>query len=185
SERPSTENPALAVTQAALMSFLPTGYVFSGEPDSEQPPDQSLRAIAERAGTTVDAVAYDALLATDDAMLLLPLFNYADTNHDALYEQMQDPTAILGLADGGAHCGAICDASMPTSVLTPWARDRTRAPRLPLEEATRRLSAHPAELYGLTDRGRVAEGLRADLNVIDPVALKLHAPRAVSDLPAG
>ena len=118
-------------------------------------------------------------------MLLLPLFNYADTNHDALYEQMQDPTAILGLADGGAHCGTICDASMPTYVLTHWVRDRSRGPRLPVEDAIRRLTSQPADLYGLTDRGRVAEGLRADLNVIDPVALTLHAPRAVSDLPAG
>ena len=185
SELPSTENPALAVTQAALMAFLPTGYVFSGEPDYEQPPEQSLRAIAERAGTTVDAAAYDALLSTDDTMLMLPLFNYADANHDALYEQMQDPAAILGLADGGAHCGTICDASMPTYVLTHWVRDRTRGPRLSVEDAIRRLTSQPADLYGLTDRGRVAEGLRADLNVIDPVALKLHAPRAVSDLPAG
>jgi N-acyl-D-aspartate/D-glutamate deacylase len=185
SELPSTENPRLAFTQAALMTFLPTGYVFSGEPDYEQPPEQSLLAIAERAGTTVDAAAYDALLTTDDTMLMLPLFNYADTNHDALYEQMQDPTAILGLADGGAHCGTICDASMPTYVLTHWVRDRSRGPRLPVEDAIRRLTSQPADLYGLTDRGRVAEGLRADLNVIDPVALTLHAPRAVSDLPAG
>jgi N-acyl-D-aspartate/D-glutamate deacylase len=159
--------------------------VFSGEPDYEQPPEQSLLAIAERAGTTVDAAAYDALLTTDDTMLMLPLFNYADTNHDALYEQMQDPTAILGLADGGAHCGTICDASMPTYVLTHWVRDRSRGPRLPVEDAIRRLTSQPADLYGLTDRGRVAEGLRADLNVIDAVALTLHAPRAVSDLPAG
>src|SRR5262249_59463363 len=178
SERPSTENPALAVTQAALMSFLPTGYVFSGEPDSEQPPEQSLRAIAERAGTTVDAVAYDALLATDDTMLLLPLFNYADTNHDALFEQMQDPTTVLGLADGGAHCGTICDASMPTYVLTHWVRDRTRGPRLPLEDAVRRLSSQPPDLYGLTHRGPVPQGARADPQARGLKARAAHAPRA-------
>src|SRR5262249_19089612 len=165
--------------------FLPTGYVFSGDPDYEQPAERSLRAIAERAGMTVEAAAYDALVETDDAMLLLPLFNYADTNHDALYEQLQDPTAILGLADGGAHCGTICDASMPTYVLTHWVRDRTRGPRLPIEDAVRRLTSQLADLYGLADRGRIAVGLRADLNVIDPLALKLHAPRAVCDLPAG
>ena len=118
-------------------------------------------------------------------MLLLPLFNYADANHDALYEQMQDPAAILGLADGGAHCGAICDASMPTYVLTHWVRDRTRGPRLTLEDAVRRLTAQPADLYGLDDRGRIATGMRADLNVIDFDHLRLHAPRAVADLPAG
>jgi len=119
------------------------------------------------------------------AMLLLPLFNYADANHDALYEQMQDPAAILGLADGGAHCGAICDASMPTYVLTHWVRDRARGPRLALADAVRRLTSQPADLYGLADRGRVAPGLRADLNVIDFDRLRLHAPRAASDLPAG
>ena len=167
------------------MSFLPTGYVLRGAPDYEQPADRSLGAIAERAGTTVEAAAYDALCETDDTMLLLPLFNYADRNHDALFEQMQDPIAVLGLADGGAHCGTICDASMPTYVLTHWVRDRSRGPRLSLEDAVRRLSSQPAELYGLDDRGRVAEGLRADLNVIDPRALTLHAPRAVRDLPAG
>ena len=95
------------------------------------------------------------------------------------------PIAVLGLADGGAHCGTICDASMPTYVLTHWVRDRSRGPRLSLEDAVRRLSSQPAELYGLDDRGRIAEGLRADLNVIDPRALTLHAPRAVRDLPAG
>jgi N-acyl-D-aspartate/D-glutamate deacylase len=98
---------------------------------------------------------------------------------------MQDPTAVLGLADGGAHCGTICDASMPTYVLTHWVRDRTRGPRVPLEEAVRRLSSQPAELYGLGDRGRIAEGRRADINVIDLPGLRLGAPRAVADLPAG
>jgi N-acyl-D-aspartate/D-glutamate deacylase len=184
-EQPTGGTPMQAVTQAALMTFLPRGYVLSGEPDYEQPETQSLRAIADRAGITVEAAAYDALLTDDDTMLLLPLFNYSETNHDALYEQMQDPTAVLGLADGGAHCGTICDASMPTYVLTHWVRDRTRGARLTVEDAVRRLSSQPADLYGLTDRGRVGEGLRADLNVVDPVALKLHAPRAVADLPAG
>jgi N-acyl-D-aspartate/D-glutamate deacylase len=118
-------------------------------------------------------------------MLLLSLFNYADGNHDALFEQMQDPTAVLGLADGGAHCGAICDASMPTYVLTHWVRDRSRGPRLGLEDAIRRLTAQGADLYGLGDRGRIQEGLRADVNVIDLPALRMHPPRVVHDLPAG
>jgi N-acyl-D-aspartate/D-glutamate deacylase len=118
-------------------------------------------------------------------MLLLPLFNYADANGEALYEQMQDPAAVVGLADGGAHCGAICDASIPTYVLTHWARDRTRGPRLALEDAVRRLTSQPAALYGLHDRGRLTPELRADINIIDMRSLRLHAPRAVADLPAG
>jgi N-acyl-D-aspartate/D-glutamate deacylase len=187
SEQPVTEDPTQIFTQAALTGLLPFCYVLAGDdPDYEQPAAQSLMAIAERAGTTVEAAAYDALASGDGStMLLLSLFNYADGNHDALYEQMQDPTAILGLADGGAHCGAICDASMPTYVLTHWVRDRTRGPRLALEDAVRRLTSQPADLYGLDDRGRIAPGMRADLNVIDFDHLLLHAPRAVADLPAG
>lgn len=186
-EQPVTEDPVQTFTQAALIGLLPYCYVLAGDdPDYEQPASQSLMAIAERAGTSVEATAYDAMVAGDGStMLLLPLFNYADANHDALYEQMQDPSAILGLADGGAHCGAICDASMPTYVLTHWVRDRTRGPRLTLEDAVRRLTSQPADLYGLDDRGRVATGLRADLNVIDFEHLRMHAPRAVADLPAG
>ena len=185
-EQPVTEDPTQIFTQAALMGLLPYCYVLAGEPDYEQPLTESLQAIAERSGTGVEAVAYDAMAAGDGStMLLLPLFNYADANHDALFEQMQDPHSVLGLADGGAHCGAICDASMPTYVLTHWVRDRTRGPRLALEDAVRRLTSQPADLYGLADRGRVALGLRADLNVIDFAGLRLHAPRAVADLPAG
>ncbi len=186
-EQPVTEDPTQTFTQAALIGLLPYCYVLAGdEPDYEQPAARSLLAIAERTGTTVEAIAYDAMAAGDGStMLLLPLFNYADANHDALYEQMLDPSAILGLADGGAHCGAICDASMPTYVLTHWARDRTRGPRLTLEDAVRRLTSQPADLYGLSDRGQVAIGLRADLNVIDFEHLRLHGPRAVADLPAG
>ncbi len=186
-EQPLTEDPVQTFTQAALIGLLPFCYVLEGDdPDYEQTAAHSLMAIAERDGTSVEAAAYDALLAGDGStMLLLPLFNYADANHDALYEQMQDPAAILGLADGGAHCGAICDASMPTYVLTHWVRDRSRGPRLTLEDAVRRLTMQPADLYGLDDRGRVATGMRADLNVIDFDHLRLHAPRAVTDLPAG
>jgi N-acyl-D-aspartate/D-glutamate deacylase len=186
SERPVTDDPVQTFTQAALMGLLPSCYVLGAQPDYEQPASASLGQLAARAGTGVESFAYDSLVADDGmAMLLLPLFNYADANHDALYEQMQDPAAVLGLADGGAHCGAICDASIPTYMLTHWVRDRTRGPRLSLEDAVRRLTSQPADLYGLTDRGRVAVGLRADLNVIDFAGLRLHPPGAVRDLPAG
>ena len=174
-----------AFAAAALASVLPRCFALAGIPDYEQPRHRSLGKIAEATGTPVEAVAYEALTASDDAMLLLPLFNYSDANHDALYEQMQDPSAILGLGDGGAHCGVICDASIPTYVLTHWVRDRTRGPRLGLEDAIRRLTSQGADLYGLEDRGRIAEGLRADVNVIDMGGLELHQPRVAHDLPAG
>jgi N-acyl-D-aspartate/D-glutamate deacylase len=187
SEQPVSDDELLLLQQAGIGMYLPRCYPIAGdgEPDYEPPAEESLGAIAERTGQSPDAVAYDLLTESDGTMLLLPLFNYADGNHDALYEQLQDPDAILGLADGGAHCGAICDASIPTYVLTHWVRGRTRGPRISLEEAVRRLTSQTADLYGLTDRGRIAEGLRADLNVIDLEQLRLHAPRAVHDLPAG
>ena len=187
SEQPVSDDQLAQLQQAGIVMYLPRCYLIAGdhEPDYEPPAEESLGAIAERTGRSVEAIAYDLLTGDDNAMLLLPLFNYADTNHDALYEQIQDPDAILGLADGGAHCGAICDASIPTYVLTHWVRGRTRGPRIALEEAVRRLTSQTSDLYGLADRGRIAEGLRADLNVIDLDHLRLHAPRAVHDLPAG
>ena len=187
SEQPVSDDELQLLQQAGIGMYLPRCYAIAGdgEPDYEPPAEESLGAIAERTGQSPEAVAYDLLTANDDGMLLLPLFNYADGNHDALYEQIQDPDAILGLADGGAHCGAICDASIPTYVLTHWVRGRTRGPRITLEEAVRRLTSQTADLYGLGDRGRITQGLRADLNVIELEELRLHAPRAVHDLPAG
>lgn len=118
-------------------------------------------------------------------MLLFPMFNYADGDHDVLLQQLQDPAAVLGLGDAGAHCGAICDASIPTYALTHWVRDRTRGPRLDVADVVRRLTSQPADLYGFDDRGRIAEGLRADINVIDLDALQVLPPRVEHDLPAG
>ena len=98
---------------------------------------------------------------------------------------MRDPSSVVGLADGGAHCSMICDASLPTFVLAHWVRDRTRGERLPLEQAIRMLSRDPAELYGLGDRGRIAVGRRADLNLIDLERIALDLPEVFSDLPTG
>ncbi len=92
---------------------------------------------------------------------------------------------ILGLADGGAHVAAICDASQPTYMLTHWARDRTRGAKLPLEQVVKKQTSEPANLYGLGDRGTIQVGKRADLNLIDFDRLTLPAPYAVRDLPAG
>jgi len=98
---------------------------------------------------------------------------------------MVHPRTVLGLSDGGAHCGLICDASMPTFLLTHWVRDRTRGPRISLEDAVRLQTSSTAALYGFGDRGVVAEGKKADLNVIDFDGMRLHAPQMVFDLPAG
>ena len=159
-------------------------HLLGPVPDYEQPRSTSLAALAEASGRSTEEVAYDGLLA-EGTMLLYALYNYADWDHEVLYEQLQDRDAVVGLADGGAHVAFICDASIPTYFLTHWARDRTRGAKLELGEAIRRLSSQPAELYGLHDRGRLAVGRRADLNVIDHARLSLTAPAAVQDLPAG
>jgi N-acyl-D-amino-acid deacylase len=182
------EDNCLDRGERAQMKYIKSvlGHCFPlVEPvDYEQPIDQSFGARSEATGIPEEELAYDALL-QDGAMLLYSMYNYADSDHQVLYEQLQDKDAVVGLNDGGAHCAFICDASIPTFMLTHWARDRSRGPQLPVPEVVRRLTSQPAGLYGLKDRGLVQAGLRADLNVIDHDALRLAPPRAVSDLPAG
>ena len=146
----------------------------------------SVQALASQRGVTTDEMAYD-LLNEDNgcASLMFPTLNYVEENHDVIYEMLTHPAAINGLSDGGAHVRMICDASIPTYLLTHWARDRERGPKLPLEEAVRLQTTATAEVIGLSDRGRISPGLRADINIIDFNKLELHAPRAVNDLPAG
>ena len=159
-------------------------HLISGVPDYEQPRERSVGALAAERGVAPEEVVYDGLL-DDGAMLLYALYNYAGWDHSVLHEQLEDRDAVVGLADGGAHMAFICDASIPTYMLTHWARDRTRGPRLDVAETVRRLTSQPADLYGLGDRGRLAVGLRADMNVIDHAHLALSTPRAVHDLPLG
>jgi N-acyl-D-amino-acid deacylase len=119
------------------------------------------------------------------SMLMLPFYNYSHGNHDAIREMLTHPAGVVGLSDGGAHCSMICDASYPTFLLTHWARDRHRGEKLPLEYVIRKQSRDTAQLFGLSDRGVVEVGKRADVNLIDMNALTLHAPRMAYDLPAG
>ncbi len=119
------------------------------------------------------------------AMLMLPFYNYYYGNHDAIREMLTHPAGVSGLSDGGAHCGMICDASYPTFLLTHWARDRHRGDKLPLEFVVRKQSHDTAKLFGLSDRGVIEVGKKADVNVIDMNALTLHPARMAYDLPAG
>jgi N-acyl-D-aspartate/D-glutamate deacylase len=161
-------------------------YPLGNPADYEPTREQSISAQATRQGLSPEEVLYD-LMCEDDgrAMLLQPILNYSQGNHDSTYEMLTHPNSLLGLADGGAHCTVICDASTPTYMLTHWVRDRTRGPRLDLEYVVRKLTFETADLYGLGDRGTLAVGKRADLNVIDLDALRLPAPYLVRDLPAG
>ncbi|WP_099223860.1 N-acyl-D-amino-acid deacylase family protein [Mycobacterium persicum] len=161
-------------------------YALGDPPDYEPTPDRTVAAIAEARGEDPLATLYDLMLEADaTAMLMLPLFNYADGNCDAIREMMLHPAGVLGLSDGGAHCGMICDASYPTFLLTHWARDRRRGEQLPLEYVIRKQSRDTAYLFGLTDRGTIEPGKKADLNVIDMNALTLHPAAMAYDLPAG
>jgi N-acyl-D-amino-acid deacylase len=143
-------------------------------------------AIAKERGEDPLATLYDLMLEDNaGAMLMMPFFNYAEGNHDAIYDMISHPAAVSGLSDGGAHCGLICDASYPTYLLTHWARDRHRGPRFSLEYMVRKQTRDTATLFGLSDRGVIELGKRADVNVIDMDALNLGVPQMVYDLPAG
>jgi N-acyl-D-aspartate/D-glutamate deacylase len=155
-------------------------------PDYEPAPEASMAAEAARRGVRVEELVYDLLL-TDEGRRLLyyPIFNYVDGNLDALRQMLLSEHTVAGLGDGGAHVGTICDGSYPTTMLTHWARDRTRGERLPLELVVRRQTRDTARAVGLGDRGVLAPGMRADVNVVDFEGLRLRPPEMHFDLPAG
>jgi len=161
-------------------------YAIGDPPDYEPTSERTVAAIAESRGEDPLATMYDLMLESEaSALLMLPFYNYAEGNHDTIREMLTHPAAVSGLSDGGAHCGLICDASYPTFLLTHWARDRHRGPKLSLEYVVRKQTRDTATLFGLSDRGVIAVGKKADLNVIDMNELTLDLPRMVYDLPAG
>jgi len=154
--------------------------------DYEPCEDDSIASLAEREGRDPKELLYDRMLEDNGkAMMLVPVLNYSYRSCDPIYEMMHHPRAVLGLGDGGAHCGLICDASIPTFMLTHWVRDRKRGERIPIEFAVQRMTRDTARLFGMYDRGTIELGMKADLNVIDMDGLRLELPEAVSDLPAG
>jgi len=179
---PPLADQLLANLDFVSMRLFPVGRV----PDYEPPKEASLFGRALERGVSPLEAIYDALLEDQGRELLyFPLFNYCGHSLEPLREMLSHPLAMAGLSDGGAHVGTICDASFPTTLLTHWVRDRSRGPRLSVERAVALLTGIPARHLGLSDRGRIAPGLRADLNVIDPEGLSLGRPRLVRDLPAG
>ncbi len=177
--------PALPGPAMLIMTGFNMMFPLGDPPEYEPPPEQSIEAIATREGREPLEVAYDIMAAGDGTGLIyLPLIGYADGNLEPIREMMMHPQSIFSLSDGGAHCGLICDASMPTFLLTHWVRDRTRGERIPLEQIVERQTRRTARFYGMEDRGVIAPGMKADLNVIDFENLHIHTPEMVYDLPA-
>jgi N-acyl-D-aspartate/D-glutamate deacylase len=159
-------------------------FLLGDPPDYEQPPENALGPRARQQGRQPEELAYEAMLSDEGrGMLYVPFLNYADGNLDATREMLTDPQSVPGLSDGGAHCGIICDASFPTYLLTHWTRDRKRGEKLSIPFVVAAQSRKTALSVGLSDRGLIAPGYKADVNVIDYGRLHLHPPKVHYDLP--
>jgi N-acyl-D-aspartate/D-glutamate deacylase len=161
-------------------------FELGDPPDYEPPRERSIAALAAKAGQDPASYCYDFLVGADGGrMLYFPVTNYVTGDLSVVREMNMDKATVLGLSDGGAHCGVICDASTPSFMLTHWARDRKRGDGLPLEFVVKRQTSETADFFGLTDRGRLAPGAMADVNVINFDGLRLYHPEMIYDLPAG
>jgi N-acyl-D-aspartate/D-glutamate deacylase len=161
-------------------------YLLGDPPDYEQPRENALGPQARQQGKLPEELAYDAMLSDEGrGMLYVPFLNYVDGNLDSTREILTDPRSVPGLSDGGAHCGIICDASFPTYLLTHWTRDRKRGEKLSIPFVVAVQSRKTALSVGLYDRGVIAPGFKADVNVIDYDRLHLHPPKVHYDLPVG
>ena len=179
-------DPDPAIVLGRLAREFDHMFLLGDPPDYEQPFDQSIAARAQREQVSPEALVYDLMLERDGRNnLYVTLCNYERGSLNSSLEMMRHPGAVLGLGDGGAHCGTICDGSHPTFMLTHWVRDRTRGERLPLATVVKWLCRDTAQAVGLADRGILARGFKADVNVIDVDRMRLHAPEVAHDLPSG
>ncbi|TNE58195.1 MAG: D-aminoacylase [Alphaproteobacteria bacterium] len=182
SDKGASENPFM---KSVLRNF-DNMFPLSDPPNYEPEPDMCLGAQARAKGISPQELALDLMLAEDGhAMLLYPFLNYASGSLEPSREMIEHPSTVLGLGDGGAHVGIICDGSFPTYMLTHWTRDRTRGPKLDLAQVIKAQTQETAKAVGLKDRGLLKPGYKADINLIDYDGLTLNAPRVTYDLPAG
>jgi N-acyl-D-aspartate/D-glutamate deacylase len=178
--------PSSPAEAEAMEKAFQRTFVLGDPPDYEPGPERSLAGLAAARGVSPLEVAYDEMARDGgQGMLYIPILNYALGDLDHVRDMMLHPQGLIGLADGGAHTGTICDASMPTFMLTHWTRDRSRGEMLPLEYVVKKQTHDTARLYGMSDRGTVEPGALADFNLIDYDALSLGAPYVTTDLPAG
>jgi N-acyl-D-aspartate/D-glutamate deacylase len=179
-ERPDDEH------SGRIAAAFPRIFIMDDAYDYEPDPSISIAGLARSTGKNPWAIALDAMMANGGKQLLSEAFeNYFDGSLDNIREMLTDDATVMGIADGGAHVCTVCDASSPTFLLTHWARDRKRGEGLPLEFLVRKHSRDTARTYGLNDRGEIAVGMRADLNVIDFDKLRIRKHEVVYDLPAG
>jgi N-acyl-D-aspartate/D-glutamate deacylase len=180
------DNPGVLKMMNRQKWNLPNSYVLASALDYEPGPDRLVSSLAQAAGKTAEEFIYDHYAQGDgEAFNITFALNYAHGALDHVHDLLRSPLVVNGLADGGAHMRVICDASMPTFLIGFWTRERTRGARLPLELVVRKLTAEPADLYGFSDRGVLAVGKRADINVLDYERLSLASPGVVYDLPSG
>jgi N-acyl-D-aspartate/D-glutamate deacylase len=168
-----------------MVTMFDSFFALGDPPDYEPTEDQSIGARARSLGISAQELAYDTMLEREGRQVIYAPRAYKGYNLDPYRRMLTKPNSILSLSDGGAHCGTICDASMPTYILSHWARDRSRGEKLPLEFAVKLQTSETAKLYGLHDRGELAPGRKADINLIDFDNLRMRAPEMVYDLPAG
>jgi N-acyl-D-amino-acid deacylase len=159
-------------------------FVMGDPPDYEPGPEASIAWLSAKSNRTPDEIAYDYLTEAEHRFLFFPVTGYVTGDHSTIHTMLQDPACLLGLSDGGAHCASIVDSGVPSYMLMHWARDRKRGPTLPLEHMVKRQTSETADYFGFSDRGRLAPGLRADVNVIDYDRMRIYPPEIVHDMPA-
>jgi N-acyl-D-aspartate/D-glutamate deacylase len=177
--------PLVDILLARIELIAARMFPLDEAPNYEPEVTQSFYVRAKQRGVSALEALYDHLAQGDGTSLIyFPIFNYNEGNLDVVAQMLAHPRALAGLSDAGAHVGTVCDASFSTFMLTHWVRDRSHG-RLPLETAVHMLSSRNADYLGLRDRGRIAVGQRADINLIDPSRLHVGSARVVRDLPAG
>lgn len=180
------DKPDMGKSLTGLVTRFDKMYPLGAQPDYEPRAEDSIAGRAAAQGMSPSELTYDALLENDGQhFLFVPVAGYTQGNFDILHEMLSHPRSTASLSDAGAHVPSVCDASFTTYMLTHWVRGRTRGPRLALEEVIRKQTSEPAALYAFHDRGVIAPGRKADINVIDLEHLALHAPYTAYDLPLG
>ena len=180
------DEPGGTPAQIKRLRDWPRIFPLGNPPQYEPEPDQSVAVQARRLGVTPAALAYDLMMVGNGrTMLYHPMTNYTGGDMAPVYEMLRDRNTVIGLGDGGAHVGIMCDATDMVHALTHWTRDRVRGERLPLVDIVRRLTLANAQEMGLCDRGAIVVGMKADINVVDYDRLQLQVPEVLYDLPAG